>query len=83
MRMKPELRASAAVLTLSALTLTACSTADDVDEAPAAPFAAVSTDGSEEPGDAEAAAGDQPVVAAESNHPALSEEEILEVLLEE
>lgn len=83
MRMKPELRASAALLTLSALILTACSTADDVDEAPAAPFAAVSTDGSEEPGDAQAAAGDQPVVAAESNHPALSEEEILEVLLDE
>lgn len=83
MRMKPEFRASAALLTLSALVLTACSGSDAADEAPAAPFAAVSTDGSEEPEEAQAAAGDQPVVAAESDHAALSEEQILEALLDE
>lgn len=116
MRMTPEARASAALLALSALTLTACSSSDPAAaETAGAPYAAVSTEESAEAAEAaegmEAAAEGEPSASsaegdaaesdaaegdaaegdaaeggaaeAEEAPAALSEEEILELLLDE
>lgn len=104
MRMTPEARASAALLTLSALTLTACSSSDSAAaETSGAPYAAVSTEesaaaaeagegmGAASEGEPAASSAEGEAAEGDSAEPgeiqeapaALSEEEILGLLLDE